>query len=241
MTPDPEKARDFYEDVFGWTYEVGPPETGHYAMCLAGGRQAAGIGKLPEGAPFPTAWTIYFGTADAAASAAKVTELGGSVMVGPMDVMDAGRMVIAADPTGAAFGLWQPGAHKGAGVLAEPGALAWSEVSTRDAKRARDFYAALLGLTAKSLDAPGMEYYTLHRGDDTHAGVMHMGESFPAEIPPHWTAYFAVADTDDALVRIDAGGGKIFVPANDTPYGRMAIVADPFGATFAIIQPPARG
>ena len=65
MTPDPEKARDFYEDVFGWTYEVGPPETGHYAMCLAGGRQAAGIGKLPEGAPFPTAWTIYFGTADA--------------------------------------------------------------------------------------------------------------------------------------------------------------------------------
>ena len=239
MTPDPEKARDFYEDVFGWDYEVGPPETGHYAMCLVGGRQAAGMGQLPKDAPFPTAWTVYFATADADASARRIAELGGSIVLGPMDVMDAGRMVIAADPTGAAFGLWQPGMHKGAGVVAEPGSLSWCEVNTRSAAQARDFYAALLGLTAKPLPMPGFEYYTLYRDDDTHAGVMQMTAQFPADMPPHWMPYFAVTDTDDACVRIDAAGGSIVADATDTPYGRMAVLADPFGAVFAIIQPPA--
>jgi uncharacterized protein len=239
MTPDPERARDFYAEVFGWDYEVGPPETGHYAMCRVNGRQAAGMGQLPKDAPFPTAWTVYFASADAAASATRIAELGGSVMMGPMDVMDAGRMVVAADPTGAVFGLWQPGMHKGAGVMQEPGSLAWCELDTPAAAQARDFYAALLGLTAKPLSMPGLEYYTLHRGEDAHAGVMQRGTQGPADVPPHWLPYFAVSDTDDACVRIDAAGGSILVEAEDTPYGRMAVAADPLHAAFAIIQLPA--
>jgi predicted enzyme related to lactoylglutathione lyase len=238
MTPDPEQARDFYAEIFGWDYEVGPPETGHYAMCLVNGRQAAGIGQLPRDAPFPTAWTVYFASADADATAAKAVELGGSIVMGPMDVMDAGRMLVAADPTGAVFGVWQPGVHKGAGVVREPGSLSWCEVNTRGAATARDFYAALFGLTAKPLPMPDFEYFTLHRGEETLAGVMQMNAQFPAEVPPHWLPYLAVADTDEVCVRIDAAGGSVLVEAKDTPYGRMAVVADPFGAAFAILAAP---
>lgn len=236
MTPDPEGARRFYRALFGWDFSVGPAETGHYTMCQVQGDNVAGMGQLPPGAPFPSAWTIYFATPDAAASAARITALGGQVMMGPMDVMQEGRMVVAMDPCGAAFGLWQPGRHQGAGRVDELGAMCWREVAVRDAAAARGFYTALFGLEARPLGAPGMVYETLHCGDQTVGGIMQMDEHWPADVPAHWMTYFAVEDADAAAGRVTAGGGKVCVPPFDTPYGRIAVVNDPWGATFSIMK-----
>lgn len=234
-TPDIEGARRFYGELFNWKFSIGPAESGHYTMCLAHGDNVAGMGQIPDGSPYPPAWTVYFGTADVDASAARIRELGGQVMVGPMDVMQEGRMLISADPCGAVFGLWQAGQHHGAQRVDEPGAMCWREVNVRDLPAARAFYTQLLGLEARPMDAPGMTYETLHLGDATIGGLLQMNDKWPAEIPPHWMTYFAVDDVDAAAARVANSGGKVFQPPFDTPYGRMSVVADPYGAVFSIM------
>lgn len=235
MTPDIEGACRFYGELFNWKFAVGPAETGHYTMAKVQGDNVAGMGQMPPGSEYPSAWTVYFGTRDVDVSAARVRELGGQVMVGPMDVMQEGRMLVAADPSGAVFGLWQPGAHHGAQRIDEVGAMCWREVNVRDLAVARGFYTGLLELEARPMPAPGMTYETLHAGDTTVGGMLQMDASWPAEIPPHWMTYFAVDDVDAAAARVTNGGGKVFQPPFDTPYGRMSVVADPWGAVFSIM------
>src|SRR5262245_15815094 len=113
MTPDPERARIFYAGLFGWDYQIGPAETGRYTMCLLGGRPAAGLGQMPPGASFPPAWNVYFAVDEADTFAARIKAEAGQVPMGPMDVMEEGRLAFCLDPTGAAFGIWQPRRHAG--------------------------------------------------------------------------------------------------------------------------------
>lgn len=235
MTPDVEKARAFYGDLFGWQYHVGPAETGFYSIATVGERTAAGMGQMPPNAPFPTAWTVYFASDKADETCEKVRGAGGTIMMGPMDVMDEGRMAIMADSTGAVFGIWQPGKHKGAGVRDEPGSMTWAEVATRDGKAAGAFYSAVFGLEAKAMPIPQGEYSTLHMGDKTIGGILTMTEVW-GEIPPHWMAYFAVESADSSAEKIKSLGGTVKHGPFDTPYGRIAVVADPQGAVFSIIQ-----
>lgn len=241
MTPDIEGARRYYGELFAWNFAIGPAETGHYTMCTVHGDNVAGMGQMPPGAPYPSTWTIYFGARDLDASAARIRELGGQVMMGPMDVMREGRMLVALDPCGAAFGLWQPGLHHGAGRVDEAGAMVWREVNVREVAPARAFYTGLFGLEARPLESPGVVYETLHLGAKTVGGIMQMDASWPADIPAHWMNYFAVDDVDAALRRSENAGGRTCVPAFETPYGRMAVVADPWGATFSIMTPRTPG
>lgn len=238
MTPDPVAARKFYGALFGWSFEVGPPESGHYAMCRIEGRSVAGMGQMPPDAPMPTAWSVYFATAGADASCARIEEHGGRIVTGPMDVMEEGRLAFCADPTGACFGVWEAKKHPGAGRVSEPGAMAWHEVNTPDAERAVAFYGGVFELEGKKME--GMSYWTLHRGGEEEmlAGVSLMDERFPAGIPAHWMTYFGVADCDASVARLGELGGRVVMPAFDTPYGRIAFVSDPFGAVFCVIRPP---
>jgi uncharacterized protein len=239
MTPDIEKARAFYAGVFGWDYNVGSPESGNYSMAKVGGKNAAGMGSMPPGAPYPTAWTVYFNVENVDTTAEAIKANGGNVMMGPMDVFEEGRLLVAADPTGAVFGLWQPKNHKGADVKDVHGTMGWQECHTRDADKARDFYARVFKLEPVKLEAPGMDYWTLNRGKDQFGGIYN-NTKMPAEMPPHWLAYFTVDNTDAAINAVKAGGGKVMGDAMDTPYGRLAVVSDPFGAVFAVVQPPKR-
>jgi len=115
--------------------------------------------------------------------------------------------------------------------------VAWHEVYTRDAARARAFYQRALGLEERRLDAPDIEYWTLHKGAKTVCGLMQMTDQFPKEVPSHWNTYFAVTDVDAAAEKVTSLGGKVIAPPFDTPYGRMTAVADPFGAPFCLIHP----
>ena len=235
-TPDLDGARAFYNTIFGWDYFDAGPDFGHYTMALAQGQQAAGMGPMQPDSPMPTAWTIYFSSDDAAADLVRVQALGGQVIADVMSIGPLGALAVCADPTGAVFGLWQAGEHVGATIDGEHGAMAWQEVNTPDAAASCQFYGDLFGLTAHKME--GADYYILQRGEDMICGVLQMDENW-AGIPPHWMGYFAIDNTDAALERVVAAGGKVQVPAFDMAYGRMAVIADPYGANISIVQLPA--
>ncbi|MGC0417136.1 VOC family protein [Embleya sp. AB8] len=238
MVPDQQAALDFYRDLFGWQGEVGPPETGGYAVCSLNGKPVAGIMKAmsQDGGPTPpTAWTTYLAAADADATEAAVTKAGGTVLAPVMDVMTLGRMFIAADPTGAVFGVWQARDFFGAQVVNEPGAVIWSELNTSDTGAASTFGAAALGLSAAPMEGTDGKYYSLSAGGRVIGGMQGL-DQLPPGTPSHWLTYFSVDDTDstvDALVR---AGGNVLMPPFDMMAGRMAVVTDPQGGAFAVIN-----
>jgi predicted enzyme related to lactoylglutathione lyase len=234
-TPDVSKAAAFYGAVFGWELADQGPEAGGYGFFTLGGRNVAGVGPL-QGEGQPSAWSTYISTDDVDGALTRVQAEGGTVFVPAMDVMEAGRMAIAADPTGAVFGIWQPGRHKGADLVNEPNTLCWNELATRDTDRAAAFYQGVFGWKADTQAFGESTYTQFQVSDRTIAGMMPMGENFPAEVPPNWLTYFAVADCDSAVAAAEGGGGSVVTPAIDMSVGRFAVLADPAGAVFAVIQ-----
>lgn len=236
-TPDLAVAKNFYQQVFGWYFVDTGSDFGHYHFAQVQGRNVAGIGPIwPPDSPQPSAWTIYFASDDAVADCERVKQLGGQVMVEPMEIADSGWMAICADPTGPVFGLWQALNHIGSGVENEHGSMTWYEVNTRDSAAARDFYSKLLNTSPQKME--GVDYYyIMQRGEAMFHGVLQMDEQWEG-IPPHWMGYFQVDNTDAAIERAVAAGGKLAVPAFDMEYGRMAVISDPAGAVFSIVQPP---
>jgi predicted enzyme related to lactoylglutathione lyase len=155
--------------------------------------------------------------------------------MGPMEIPGSGHMLMASDPTGAFFGVWQGTGHIGARIDTEPGTLAWSEVHTRDGAAADAFYRGLFGYELVDVGG-GIEYTVWSLAGNQVAGRMTMGAEFGPEIPPHWMAYFAVDDADAAAERATQAGGQLAQGPFDSPYGRIAIIADPHGASFSAID-----
>lgn len=235
-TPDADAARGFYGALFGWAFEVGPPETGGYTICRVQERSVAGLmAHQPDQAGMPAAWTTYLAVDDANDAEKRITEAGGTVLMAPMDVMTEGRMLLAQDPSGAVFGCWQPRNHTGAQLVGEPATMVWHELLSRDLEAAREFYATVFGYDLETIDAGGTPYIVCSIGGEQVAGLMAMPEAVPAEAPSNWAVYFGVADTDDALARLQSLGGTLLMGPEDSPYGRWAVVQDPQGAVFSLI------
>ncbi len=222
----------FYTGLFGWTAGEPSEEGGGYAMFLIGDKAVAGLAPIMmEGQP--PSWTCYVSVEDADKTAELVGTNGGQVFLPPMDVLDVGRMAVFADPTGAAFAIWQPRAHIGAQLAGEPNTFCWAELSSRDTATAAPFYSAVFGWEPK----PAMEgsYTTFHLGDTELAGMMDMPEMVPAEVPSYWLPYFAVADTDATVAAAKGLGASVLVEPTDIPPGRFAVFMDPQGVSFAVI------
>ncbi|MFB7930010.1 VOC family protein [Streptomyces sp. NPDC056039] len=238
-TPDIDGAAAFYGDLFGWSFQPGDPEVGGYGLFQLGGRTAAGgMQTTPEQGP--PSWGVYFQAPDADATA-KAAELArGSVRMQPMDVLDLGRMAILADRAGVQFGLWQPGRNKGLDVVQEHGSLCWVELYTADVPAAAAFYHSVLGLETFGVEFPGGAYTTFvpagEPEDAMFGGIVALADD-PVEEEAHWLPYFEVTDPDAIVARAEARGGTIRLPATDLPgVGRLAKLADPYGARFAVIH-----
>ncbi|MGH3812496.1 MAG: VOC family protein [Pseudonocardiaceae bacterium] len=234
--PDLAAAKEFYGAVFGWSFVDSGAEFGHYQICQVDGRAAAAIAPChSEGQP--TVWTVYLASDDADGTAKLIGENGGTVLAAPMDIPGSGRMCIAQDPLGAAFGVWQAAGMPGAEVYAEPGSLVWSDVRLPDPDAGRTFYASVFGYRYESIEGEP-DYTTVHfdaaRDGEPVGGIGGMMGA-PQGAPPHWLAYFLVADADAAATSASAAGGTILAGPFDTPYGRMAGIADPHGATFFVV------
>jgi predicted enzyme related to lactoylglutathione lyase len=228
------KAKAFYGGLFGWDIQQGPPEAGGYAMCLMNGMPVAGIGPNMGEATTPPTWTTYIASEDVDDTAGKIKAAGGQVLMEPFDVMDVGRMALAADPGGAIFGVWQARAHSGMQLANEPGSVTWNENMTRDFDANKEFYRAVFGYDYGDMSSEEFRYATLNLGESPVGGIGEIGEDSPADIPANWATYFAVADADDAVARAAQLGGTVVRPPWDTPYGRMAVLADDQGAVFAV-------
>lgn len=237
ISPNAEAARNFYQAVFGWQYDVGSAEFGGYTTARLGDRSTAGIvGDSPENAAVLPAWGLYFAANDINAGVTRAEALGATALYPTMEVGPFGSMATLTDPTGAQFSLWQAGMHVGWQVTNEPNSVAWFELYTPNAKAARDFYMALLGATADPMPG-GMEYYVLKHGDAMLAGIMQIDPAW-GNMPAQWVSYFAVADADETVATAVAHGGKQMGNIDDSPFGRIAALMDPFGAIFKIVQPP---
>ena len=223
-------AKDFYGRLFGWEFTGGDPDYGGYLNATRNGEQAAGLGPLMNPGDSP-GWTTYFATDDAAATAARIREAGGTVVVEPMEVGPMGTMVIALDPQGNPFGLWQSGMHTGARVYNEPGALAWNEAAVDDTEAARAFYAAVFGFRFDEIPGAG-GYTTFTTGDHPLGGL---GGHQPG-YPKGWTTCFSVPSADDAVAKVEGAGGKVIMAPMDTEFGRFAVVEDPWQAPFSVMQ-----
>jgi uncharacterized protein len=235
------RASAFYAELFGWETQPGPPEAGGYAVCRKDGRRVAGIGPKTGPAAEPSAWTTYLATSDVTGTARKIKAAGGTLLMEPMGVMDLGRMALATDPGGAVFGLWQAGAHTGVELANEPGSLTWNENLSRDFDGNKAFYQAVFGYEYGDIGSAGFRYATLKAGGTEVGGIGDLDSSFPAEVPAHWSVYFAVEDTDAAVATVAGLGGSTVRPTWDSPYGRIAIVADADEAVFSLISAPAAG
>jgi predicted enzyme related to lactoylglutathione lyase len=241
-TTDRDAAFAFYRDVLGWEIEDQGPDYGDYGIAQVAGRPVAGIGpKQPGQESMPVAWLTYLAVDDVDAAATAIAEHGGTVLFPPFDVGPMGRMLVALDPSGAAFGLWQAGTSIGAGRVDEPGTMVWNELMSRDAAAARDFYATVLGYTYTAL--PGLDYTTIDGGTANRArgGIGAIDPSAAATVPSTWMVYFQVADTDTTVAKLRQAGGTVLVAPFDAAPGRIAIVQDPQGAAFALLQIPEGG
>lgn len=243
--PDIDAAVAFYGDLLGWEFQPAGTveETGGYGNILYQGKYVAGIGPI-MGEGQPPAWSSYVNVADADATAAKVTGAGGALIVEPMDIPNgAGRMAVCHDAEGAVFSLWQPGEHKGAQLVNEVGTWTWNNLVTRDLDKAKGFYGEVFGWTAEvAAQAPPDSPYQMwqvagQRWEEGLAGLSTADSDLSAGVPPHWQVYFAVASADEAIEKTKAAGGQNLFGPQRIPVGTLAILLDPQGAGFAIIEP----
>lgn len=224
--PDVERGAAFYAAVLGWEVVDPGPGSGGYRIAQVDGRAAAGIGPVVGGAP--PAWTLYFATDDADATAARVVAHGGTLLLAPGDVGGNGRMAVAADPSGAVIGLWQAGEMIGAGVVNEPGGLVWEEGRLSDLDTALAFYSGVFGFTYEPGEGGGQR--TFHTGGEALGSI----GAAPAGRPSRWLAYVSVESVGAAVEAARSRGGEVAEGPEPTPWGARAVVRDPFGAEIGL-------
>ncbi|WP_329568129.1 VOC family protein [Kitasatospora sp. NBC_01266] len=240
LVHDLERAEAFYGPLLGWSFTPGPTELGAYVRASLRGAKVAGIGLAPRQPALPTEWTTYFAVDNADEVSARVRECGGTVAVGPLQSEGAGRLAVAADLSGAFFGLWEGQEHLGWEVVGEPGAPVWSELVTNDEPLAAAFYGSVLGRTVVEAEpsavARGEEDATLRVEGHRVAGLKQTTDL--RDGPPRWRIYFAVTEVDLTVRQCLELGGALLVEAHDTPYGRVARLADPEGGRFSVVELP---
>lgn len=240
-TADLDAAKSFYGELFHWSLDDGGTTSGGdpYVMARLNGKDVGGLMKLSAEQVqmgVPPHWNSYVAVDDVDAAAAHVAELGGEVHAGPMDLPEAGRIAAVADPTGAVFLLWTPSDTVGSVLVNEPNTFCWNELYTNDLDAAEKFYTDLFGWTSKrASSSEGTPLVELYNGERPAATMMAIQPEW-GPMPSVWGVYFAVADCEDAIARAKDLGATVPLEPRDIPPGRFAVVQDPQGASFSIIQ-----
>jgi len=239
-TTDQNAAKSFYSSLFGWAsqdFPMGPND--FYTMFQLEERDTAAAYTMrpAQRSQGVTAhWMIYVAVESADDAATRVAQLGGKLLAPPCDVYDVGRMAVAQDPTGAVFALWQAKRQSGTGISGVPGTLCWADLMTPDPARAKEFYTGLLGWRFYAGENDPSGYLHIANGETSIGGIP-PAEGRDLNVPPHWLAYFYVSNCDETVAKAKELGGKaLLAPMAIEEVGRMAILADPQGAVFALYQ-----
>ena len=232
-TTDPDGAKAFYTGLFGWDTEDTPiPEGGVYTMLLGDGKYVGALSAVQQEGQ-PPAWNSYVTVTSADDAARAAAANGGTVAMEPFDVMEAGRMALVQDPTGAFFAVWEPRDSIGAQRVNEPGALTLNQLNTSDVEAAERFYSGAFGWRFESVGTDETPYWGIYNGDRLNGGMMPLPDGAPA--PSHWLVYFGTESVDDGAGRIAELGGTVLVEPTDVPGGRIVVAQDPQGAVFALL------
>lgn len=232
-TTDVDGSRQFYAELFGWEAAEPSPEFGGYWMFLREGIPVAGgMGPMGDATP-DNRWKPYLATDDCTKTLETIDRNGGTVQSPAMPVADLGVQAVITDPTGASFGIWQPGTFPGFTVLEEHGAPSWFELHTSNYALALGFYRACFNWQTDTVSDTGEMRYTTVRdgGDGQVAGVV---DDAARGTGSEWQVYWHVDDVDAAVATCERLGGSTLFPGNDTPYGRLAGLADPSGTSFNV-------
>jgi uncharacterized protein len=240
-TTDQTAAKMFYTQLFGWAVNdvpMGPND--FYTMFQLQGRAVAAAYRLREDQMahgVPPHWMVYVAVESADATAERTSKLGGNVIAAPFDVFDAGRMAVLQDPTGAVFSVWQAKRNTGTQITGADGTLCWADLNTRDQEGAAKFYSQLFGWTiVKGDEDPGHNYFHIKNGEEFIGGIP-PASHLSANAPPHWLPYFLTSNCDATAAKAPQLGGRFYMPPTTFEnVGRIAVIADPQGAVFAIFQ-----
>ncbi|HEX4603418.1 MAG TPA: VOC family protein [Candidatus Angelobacter sp.] len=238
-TTDQNAAKAFYTSLFGWAVEdnpMGPDD--FYSMFKLSGRDTGAaytMRKEQRAQGVPPNWMIYIAVENADQAVSKAAQAGGTVLSPAFDVMDAGRMGVIQDPTGAVFSVWQPKGSNGIAVSGD-NSLCWADLSTPDTDRAGKFYAELFDWQLTKDDKDPSGYTHIRNGENFIGGIPPAAHRNP-NIPAHWLVYFQVADPEAGTAKVAQLGGKILMPTRKMEnVGTWSIVADPQGAVFSLFK-----
>lgn len=243
-TTNQTQAKTFYSSLFGWQaadQPIGPAEV--YTIFKLDGRDAAAActlrpDQLAHGVP-PN-WLLYVSVENVDASAKRAAAAGGAVLLPPFDVGESGRMTVVSDPMGATFAMWEPRNHHGTSVVQDDGTGVWADLNTPDPIQAGIFYHALFDwkiVAGKNMSPAGPDDYGHIVNGQEFIGGIPPASSQPQGVPPHWLIYFAVPDCDAAAAKAKTLGGSVLMPPMSLETVRkFAVLADPQGAAFAIVE-----
>lgn len=238
-TVDQAAAKQFYTSLFGWSFVDSAMAPGEiYTMFKLQGRDVGAAFTLNQEMReqgVPPNWALYVSVESADDTTQAALDAGGRAVAGPFDVSDYGRMAVLQDPTGAMISIWEPRRHAGIGIAGEPGAICWADLSTPDPDAAASFYNAAFGWNFEL----GQDGAYLHiKNGDTYIGGIPPAANRAPGAPPHWMIYIQVADCDQSAAQAKELGARLYLePMTIETVGRMAVVADPQGAVFALFQP----
>ena len=244
-TTDQGAAKKFYGELFGWdAVEVPLGPDSYYSMYKLKGKDVAGAFALSQAEismGMRCYWGLYINVENADIAVKAISAAGGTLIEGPFDVFDIGRMAVAQDPTGAVFKIWQSIRHMGVGIMGENNSMCWQELATRDLDGAKKFYSTVFGWEPRTQDNSSMAYTEIYLNDadgkPNSFGGMYTMMPHMEGVPPHWMPYFSVADCDGFVAKAELLGGKAHVPPMDIPQvGRFSMLTDPQGAAFAVIK-----
>jgi len=237
-TSNADTSAEFYSALFGWEVVDPGPDYGGYKNFTTHGLRVAGM-MASQGGQYPDGWMIYLKSDDAAASVNSVAAAGGTVMFEPMDVADLGTMAVVVDPAGATVGIWQPATMRGFEVENEPNAPVWWELHTLKYADEVAFYEAAFGWQTEVMGDTDEFRYTQYQVDDAeYAGIMDATAYLPKDVPAVWEIYIGTDDVDATIAKALELGGSVVEEPEDTPYGRLAKIKDPTGATLKLASIP---
>jgi hypothetical protein len=236
-TTDPDGAQAFYSKVIGWStmpWEGEEP----YTMWTTTDGPIGGMMALPQAAKdagAPTHWISYVSTPDLDATLTRAQALGGTLVWGPEDVPEVGRIAGLADRQGAHFALFQPsGDSPGSDEPARVGEASWHELATDAWEDAWAFYSELFDWEkTEAMDMGELGMYQMFGRGAHPLGAMYPR---PPEIPvSNWLVYVRVPDVAAAVERVKEAGGQLLVGPMEVPGGDIiAQCMDPQGGVFAV-------
>ncbi len=241
VTPDLAASTRFYAGLFGWTFRDIQAGATQYAEASLDGRPVAGLvhRALPAGERRQPAWLSFFAVSDADAAEKIALQHGAKVLFEPHSFADRGREAVFADPQGAVFAVLASSSGDPPDFLAAPGEWIWSSLITSDPDTDAAFYQTLFDYEVFELPASGgARHLLLASHNYARASV----NTLPANTPdphPYWLNYVRVEDAVKMTAKVAALGGRVLVePWVDRHGGKVAVVADPLGAPFGLLEWP---